>query len=79
MGSLSNIYIILTKIQQDPLDSAPLSSVNQILVFLRTVPTSITAHTFCASRETRFPMAWVVLTNTAIFLSGLKLYGESRT
>ena len=26
-----------------------------------------------------FPMAWVVLTNTGIFLHGLKLCGESRT
>ena len=33
------------------------------------------AHTFCASRDTRL---WVVLTNSGIFLGGLKLCGESR-
>ena len=43
---------------------------------LRTVPTFFTAHTFCASRDSRFSY---VPTSTAIFLSGLKLCGENRT
>ena len=37
---------------------------------LRTVPTIVIAHTFCLS---------VMLTNTGIFLLGLKLSGESRS
>ena len=45
---------------------------------LRTVPTIVTAHTFCASRDTRFSYQ-LVPTSTGIFLRGLKLYGESRT
>ena len=44
---------------------------------LRTVPTIVTAHTFCASRDTRVSL-WMVPTNTGIFLRGFKLYGESR-
>ena len=39
--------------------------------------TIVTVHTFCASHHTRFPMG--VPTNTGIFLSGFKLFGESRT
>ena len=46
-------------------------------VFLRTVPTFVTAHTFCASEIVGF--LWVVPTNTGIFLRGLKLCGEGRT
>ena len=46
---------------------------------LRTVPTSVTAHTFCTSRDTRVSYKWVVPTNIGIFLRGLKLYGEGRT
>ena len=45
---------------------------------LRTVPTIVTVHTFCASRDTWVSL-WVVPTNTGIFLRGLKLYEESRT
>ena len=43
------------------------------------VPTIVTAHTCCASRDARFSYRYLVLTNTGIFLRGLKLYGESRT
>ena len=42
------------------------------------MPTIVTAHTFCASRDTRVSR-WVVPANTGIFLRGLKLGGESRT
>ena len=42
------------------------------------VPTFVTAHTFCASREARV-FLYVVPTNTGIFLRGLNLCGESRT
>ena len=45
---------------------------------LRTVPTIVIAHTFCASPDTRIFLS-VVLTNAGIFLRGLKLFGESRT
>ena len=45
---------------------------------LRTVPTFVTAHTFCASRDTRVSYGWCLL-NKGIFLCGLKLCGESRT
>ena len=50
------------------------------LVFnvLRTVPTIVTAHTFCASRDTRVSYGWCLLIQE-YFLRGLKLYGESRT
>ena len=41
---------------------------------LRTVPTIVTAHTFCASRDTRVSVLWVVHSNTGIFLRGLKLH-----
>ena len=40
---------------------------------LRTVPTFVTAHTFCASGDTLVFYGW------CIFLRGLKLSGESRT
>ena len=45
---------------------------------LRTVPTIVTAHTFCATRDTG-GFLWVVVINTGIFFRGLNLYGESRT
>ena len=45
---------------------------------LRTVPTFVTAHTFCAYQDTQV-LPLMVPTNTGIFLRGLKLYGESRT
>ena len=45
---------------------------------LRTVPTIVIAHTFCASRDTRVFLS-VMLTNTGIFLRGLKLSVESRS
>ena len=54
------------------------SSECKAVVQLRTVPTIVIEHTFCASlRYSDFlsPM----LTNTAIFLRGLKLSGESRS
>ena len=44
------------------------------IVPLRTVPTIVTAHTFCGSRDT-----WVVPTNTRIVLRSLKLFGDGRT
>ena len=56
-----------------PSDQVISSSVES-LSKLRTVPTIVTAHTFCASRDTR-----VVPANTGIFLRGLKLCRESRT
>ena len=37
----------------------------------------VTAHTFCASRDTRVCYGWCLLIQ--IFLHGLKLCGESRT
>ena len=37
----------------------------------------VTAHTFCASRDTRVSYGWCLL-NTGIFLRGLKLCRESR-
>ena len=49
-----------------------------VSVRLRTVPTIVTAHTFCASLDTRISLS-PVLTNTGIFLCGLKLSGESRS
>ena len=45
-------------------------------ITLRTVPTIVTAHTFCASQDTQVSY-W--LTNTGIFLRSFKLCGESRT
>ena len=45
---------------------------------LRTVPTFVTAHTFCASQDT-WVSYLVVPANTGIFLRSLKLCGESRT
>ena len=45
---------------------------------LRAVPTIVTTHTFCASRDTRVFLS-VMLTNTVIFLRGLKLSVESRS
>ena len=37
----------------------------------------VTAHTFCASRDTRISYGWCL--QTGIFWRGLKLCGESRT
>ena len=45
---------------------------------LRAVLTIVTAHTFCASRDTQVFLL-VMLTNTVIFLLGLKLSVESRS
>ena len=45
---------------------------------LRAVPTIIIAHTFCASRDTWVFLS-VMLSNTVIFLCGLKLSVESRS
>ena len=45
---------------------------------LRTLHTIVIAHTFCASRDTRVFIS-VMLTNTVVFLRGLKLSGESRS
>ena len=50
----------------------------QKILSSRTVPSIVTAHTFCASYDTRV-FLWVVATNTGIFLLGLKLFVESRT
>ena len=47
-------------------------------VNLRTVPTIVTAHTFCASLDTRISYR-LLLSNTGIFLRGLKQSGESRS
>ena len=44
---------------------------------LRTVSTSVTAHTFCASRDTPVSYGWFLLIQR-YFLRGLKLCGESR-
>ena len=49
-----------------------------IFLTLRAVPTVVTAHTFCASRDTRVFLS-VILTNTLLFLHGLKLSVESRS
>ena len=45
---------------------------------LSTVPTFVTAHTFCASRDTRVSYRWRLLIQ-GYFLRDLKLSGESRT
>ena len=45
---------------------------------LRAVPTIVIAHTFCASRDTRVFLS-VMLSNSVIFLRGLKLPVESRS
>ena len=34
---------------------------NQVIRSLRTVPTIVTAHTFCASRDTRVSYGWCLL------------------
>ena len=52
--------------------------VNQTIGSLRAVPTIVIAHTFCASRDTRGFLS-VMLSNTVIFLCGLKLSVESRS
>ena len=53
-----------------------LDSIN--IFALRTVPTFVTAHTFCASWDTRISYGWCLLIQN-IFLRGLKLCRESRT
>ena len=47
-------------------------------ICLRAARTLVTAHTLCASGDTRV-FLWVVPTNTGIVLRGLKLCRESRT
>ena len=54
--------------------TCPLATVT----LLRTVPTFVTAHTFCASRDSRVSYGWCLLIQ-GYFLRGLKLCGESRT
>ena len=46
---------------------------------LRTVPTIVIAHTFCASRDTLTSYRQCLLNYTGIFLHGFKLSGESRS
>ena len=46
---------------------------------LRTVPTIVIAHRFSASQSRYSDFLSVMLTNTEIFLHGLKLSGESRS
>ena len=46
-----------------------------IMFLLRTVPTIVITHTFCTSRDSRVSSVSVMLTNTGIFLRGLKLSG----
>ena len=45
------------------------------------VPTIVTEHTFCVSRDrvSGSGFLWVVPTNTGIFVLALKLCGERRT
>ena len=50
----------------------------EIKKHLRALPTIVIAHTFCASRVTRVFLS-VMLSNTVIFLHGLKLAVESRS
>ena len=45
---------------------------------LRTVPTIVIAHTFCASPDTRISYRQCLI-NSGIFLRGLKLSGECRS
>ena len=45
---------------------------------LRTVPTIVTAHMFCASQDIRVSYGWCPLIQ-GYFCAGLKLYGKSRT
>ena len=45
---------------------------------LRTVPTFVTAHTFCASQDTRISYGWCLLIK-GYFGGVLKICGESRT
>ena len=69
------ILLIVTPCQQSqnvaPINGSLLHNLN----LLRTVPTIVIAHTFCASRG----FLWVVPNNTGIFLCSLKLYEESGT
>ena len=48
----------------------------EIKKHLRAVPTTVIAHTFCASRGTQVFLS-MMLSNTVIFLHGLKLSVES--
>ena len=57
-----------TKSQRDPYENW----------HLRAVPTIVIAHTFCASPDTRGFLS-VMLSNTVIFLRGLKLCTASRS
>ena len=41
------------------------------------MPTFVTAHTFCASRDTRVSYEWCVPTYTGIFLRGLNYAKKS--
>ena len=45
--------------------------------FLRTVPTFVTAHTFCAYGDALISYGWYLLIQG--YLRALKPYGESRT
>ena len=47
-------------------------------LLLRTVPTLVIAHTFCASPDTRISYRQFLLIQ-GIFLRGLRLSGESRS
>ena len=49
----------------------------QIQFVLRTVPTIVTAHMFCASRDPRASYGWCLLKHG--YFCALKLCGESRT
>ena len=57
---------------------ATYSSMMKMGISLRTVPTMVTAYTFCASRDTRVSYGWCLLIKE-YFLRGLKLCGESIT
>jgi len=59
-------------------DKATVLSHNLPVGNLRAVPTIVIAHTFCASRDTRVFLS-VMLSNSVIFLHGLKLPVESRS
>ena len=48
------------KSSDDTQESCLFNTVSKI-IFLRTVPTFVTAHTFCASRDTRVSYGWCLL------------------
>ena len=68
--------VIGSEFKELSLPSNPLSRSHFVIFYYlqekRTVPTIVTAHTFCASRDIRVSYGWCLV-------RGLKLRGENRT